>query len=121
MKLISADGTDPLLRSTDTRTHGFTINLLSECTYTVGQTRVYCWLCKYDAQSKEEGKLGTGRSLPSCRLIMYAGQTCLMFIETATLEEGELIFDLMRRYELSPYHVEDVLEDRELQAYIQRL
>ena len=115
MKLISADGTDARVRSAQTTDRGATIKLCGECTYTVGQTRVYCWFCTYDAQS------GEGCSLPLCRLIMYAGQTCLMCIETASFEEGELIFDLMRRYELSPYHVEDVLEDRELQANIRRL
>lgn len=93
--------------------------LLREVGYTVGHRRVTCWLCEHRspvAAPREESKRPS-----SYRVVVYGEGDCLMTIATDTDTVAATIFDLLVKYELSPYHVEDVLEDQGIEADVRRL
>ncbi len=90
--------------------------LLREGHYFVGHTRVRCWMCAClpkGARSEEP--------LQDHRVILYGEGVGLMEIRPTDPEDADEIFALLTKYSLSLYHVEDVLEDREISATIRMI
>ncbi len=92
--------------------------LLKEDSYTVGHRRVTCWLCEHRSPVTDPREDGNALVY---RIVVYGEGSCLMTITTDMDTVAETVFNLLIKYELSPYHVEDVLEDRGIKVDVRRL
>ena len=91
---------------------------ISQQAYTLGSVQVMCWLCEGiipDLQSYD-GQDGYTHSVG-----LYSLQNGLVCLDFKSALEAREVFSLMTRYEVSPYHAEDVLEDREIAVRIRYL
>ena len=89
---------------------------LAEADYFVSGTHVFCWLCQGDPVRTRTDLA----ALPPlvCIYSSPCGIIRLQFQDDDTAAE---VFSLITRYEVSPYHVEDILEDRDLNFTLQYL
>ncbi len=93
---------------------------LAQQTYMVGNVRVFGWLLEgsllqgtaYTPQSEEKFTHTVG---------LYSLQNGFVCLDFKSLPQAHEAFSLLTRYEVSPYHAEDVLEDREIFARIRYL
>ena len=88
--------------------------------YRLGGVYVSCWLCEGlipdTMPDSVRSALGYTHSV-----VVYSIQNGIISLDFKSLSEALEVFALLTRYEISPYHIEDVLEDRELVALIRRL
>ncbi len=86
---------------------------VKESQYNIGGVQTFCWLVRTDHHHKE---------LPAAfSVLMYSAPCGLMEIKLLDRETAQEVFNLFTRYEVSPYHVEDIIEDREINASIRFL
>ena len=86
---------------------------LSQKSYNLGGVQVYCWRCRGGTPFIAEGLPSTNDSHTVCLYSAPCGLVCIDLPDEAVALE---VFELMTRYEVSPYHAEDILEDREIPA-----
>lgn len=87
--------------------------------YRIADTTVYCWLCRSAEDTDPDHPLRPPKALHA--VYLYSAPCGLLRITAPTAEMAEDIFSLMVTYDVSPYHAEDVLEDRELPVTVQYL
>ncbi|MBO5042352.1 MAG: hypothetical protein J6D87_05250 [Clostridia bacterium] len=82
---------------------------IQESQYIIGGVQTFCWLVRTD-------------SLPATfSVMMYSAPCGLMDIRLFDEETAKEVFHLFTKYEVSPYHAEDIIEDREIRASIRFL
>lgn len=103
---------------------GAVFRCLTRAAYKVGETRVICWLCENSRRDPSvEGERTDPKEVPDqgYSVGIYSAQSGLLRVDFSCRAVAREVFDLLIRFEISPYHVEDVLEDREITAEIRYL
>ncbi len=86
---------------------------VKEAQYHIGGVQTFCWLVKTNRHHNEPPA--------TFSVLMYSAPCGLMEIKLLDRETAQEVFNLFTRYEVSPYHVEDIIEDREINASIRFL
>ena len=90
------------------------VRYVTQADYDIGGTHVFCWLCEpYGENAAAEDYIVT--------VCLYSSPCGLLSLEFDDCHTAEGVFDLIVRYEISPYHMEDILEDREIHTTIRYL
>lgn len=82
---------------------------VKESQYIIGGVQTFCWLVRTDTRPA------------TFSVMMYSAPCGLMEIRPCDEETAEEVFHLFTKYEVSPYHAEDIIEDREIRASIRFL
>ena len=86
---------------------------VKESQYNIGGVQTYCWLIRTDPRLTDRTS--------SFSILMYSLPCGLIKIGFPDLPTAEEVFSLFSKYEVSPYHAEDIIEDREIPATIRFL
>lgn len=81
----------------------------------MGGTHVFCWLSEADISAPDEDRISSSVQ-GVAEVSIYSAPCGLMRIVLPDHDTAREVFSLLTRYEVSPYHVEDILEDREINA-----
>ncbi|MBE6586531.1 MAG: hypothetical protein E7645_08475 [Ruminococcaceae bacterium] len=88
--------------------------------YRIADTLVYCWLCEATSEdSSGHHRLRINRTVHE--VYLYSAPCGMLRISSPSTEIAEKVFSLLVKYDVSPYHAEDILEDQELPVRIQYL
>lgn len=93
---------------------------LSQQVYMLNTVRVVCWLCEGIIPGAM-GDEAQNEVVYTHTVGLYSHQSGLVCLDFKSFASALEAFSLLTRYEVSPYHAEDVLEDRDIVARIRYL